>query len=88
METLSVNTEVTLGNTESIAQVTKATELLILCVGTKRATKPVTPRETTLDIPISTISVTPDPSYTPRYMKNFTSHIYWFSRIFYVGVIK
>ena len=52
------------GNTES-------TSPGIPCAVTERATKTGAPRETTLEIPTSTIPGTPDPSYTPVGMNIF-----------------
>ena len=52
---LTGNAEVSIGNTEAIALVIEATERGILFVVTKMETKPVTPRETTMNIdPYST----------------------------------
>ena len=51
---------------ETITFSTKATSPKIPCAGTKRATNPVTPRESILEIPISTIPGTPYPFYTHR----------------------
>ena len=63
--------ETILGNTESTAPGIESTAPRIPCTGIKRETKPGTPRETTLEIPISTMPGTPDPSFTPRNMKCF-----------------
>ena len=68
MEPLLGNTEATPGNTKSIAPEIESKEPVIPCAGTELVTKPGTPKETTLDIPISTIPGTQYPSYTPRNM--------------------
>ena len=45
---------------------TKATAPVIPFMGTERGTKPVTPREKSLETPISTILGTPYPSAIPK----------------------
>ena len=64
-ETMPGNTEVTPVNTEAAAPG-------IPFAVAKRSTKPGTPREKTLDIPITTIQRTPYPSSTPINMNIFS----------------
>ena len=59
------------GNTEATATGIEATEPGMPCAVTKRETQAGTPSETTLDIPIPKIPVTPDLSSTPRNMNVF-----------------